>query len=92
MRTTLDIDDDVLTAAKELAKTRKSTAGKVISELVREALRGRAPSAAGDANGLLLKDGWYVLQRRGGPIATIELVQHLLDDADAEDAGIDRDR
>jgi hypothetical protein len=39
MRTTLDIDDDVLQAAKELAATRKMTAGKVISELARQALR-----------------------------------------------------
>jgi len=38
MRTTLDIDDDVLTAAKQLAKERKSTAGEVISDLVRRAL------------------------------------------------------
>ncbi len=39
MRTTLDIDDDVLQAAKELAVSRKMTAGKVISELARQALR-----------------------------------------------------
>jgi Arc/MetJ family transcription regulator len=38
MRTTLDIDDDVLTAAKQLAKKRNSTAGEVISDLVRQAL------------------------------------------------------
>ena len=38
MRTTLDLDDDVLQAAKELAAGRGTTAGKVISELVRKAL------------------------------------------------------
>ena len=38
MRTVLDIDDDVLTAAKQLARERKSTAGEVISDLVRKAL------------------------------------------------------
>jgi hypothetical protein len=38
MRTTLDIDDDVLAAAKELAKARDSTAGRVISDLARRAL------------------------------------------------------
>jgi len=38
MRTTLDIDDDVLQAAKELATLRGSTAGKVLSELARRAL------------------------------------------------------
>ena len=38
MRTTLDIDDDVLRAAKELARREKKTAGAVISELTRRAL------------------------------------------------------
>lgn len=38
MRTTLDIDDDVLRAAKELARRQNKTAGSVISELARSAL------------------------------------------------------
>jgi hypothetical protein len=42
MRTTLDIDDDVLETAKELAARRGSTAGRVISELAGSALAPRA--------------------------------------------------
>ena len=38
MRTTLDIDDDVLRLVKDVAAARKQTAGKVISDLAREAL------------------------------------------------------
>ena len=38
MRTTLDIDDDVLQAAKEIAATEGRTAGKVLSELARKGL------------------------------------------------------
>jgi hypothetical protein len=38
MRTTLDIDSDVLIAAKELAISENSTAGKVLSRLARAAL------------------------------------------------------
>jgi hypothetical protein len=38
MRTTLDVDDDVLQAVKELAAFRGSTAGKVLSDLARAAL------------------------------------------------------
>ena len=38
MRTTLDIDDDVLQAAKEIAQNRATTAGHVLSELARKAL------------------------------------------------------
>lgn len=38
MRTTLDIDDAVLSAVKELARREGSTAGQVLSELARQAL------------------------------------------------------
>ena len=44
MRTTLDIEDDVLQAAKELAQREGGTAGRVISTLAR---RGLALPAAG---------------------------------------------
>jgi hypothetical protein len=43
MRTTLDIDDEILAAAKDLARRQRRTAGAVISELVREALTGAVP-------------------------------------------------
>ncbi|MFM2400381.1 MAG: hypothetical protein RL341_2538, partial [Pseudomonadota bacterium] len=35
MRTTLDLDPDVLMAAKELARRNHKTAGQVVSELMR---------------------------------------------------------
>ncbi len=38
MRTTLDIADDVLLAAKELAQREKKSMGQVMSELARKAL------------------------------------------------------
>jgi hypothetical protein len=44
MRTTLDIEDDVLAAAKELAHRRGVSAGKVVSRLLRSALTGEAPA------------------------------------------------
>ena len=42
VRTTLDIDDDVLSVAKQLALQRRTTAGRIISELVRRALEPKA--------------------------------------------------
>ena len=42
MRTTLDIDEDVLLATKELAKRQKLSAGKVVSQLLRRVLTGQA--------------------------------------------------
>jgi hypothetical protein len=38
MRTTLDIDDDLLIVAKELARRERSSAGKIVSRLLRESL------------------------------------------------------
>jgi hypothetical protein len=51
MRTTLDIDEDVLAAVKELARKQGRTAGEVVSALARRALTGpaaevREPSSA----------------------------------------------
>jgi hypothetical protein len=45
MRTTLDIADDVLQAAKERARRENRTAGEVVSDLLRQALNTPRPSA-----------------------------------------------
>jgi hypothetical protein len=88
MRTTLEIDDDVLSAAKELAEARQSTAGRVISDLARQALTAPAGPAATEARpGLILKDGWYLLPGRAGAIVTKELVDRLADEADPTEVG-----
>jgi hypothetical protein len=46
MRTTLDIDDSVLDAVKELARRQGSTAGAVLSTLARQALLQGATAPA----------------------------------------------
>ena len=73
MRTTLDIDEDVLQAAKELASATRQTAGQVISQLARKALE---PVRAGR-----LRNGVPVLPRRpsGGPRPTMKQVNQLRD-------------
>lgn len=40
MRTTIDIEDDVLAAAKELARLQNVSAGQIVSRLIRQALAG----------------------------------------------------
>ncbi len=40
MRTTLDIDDDILATAKELARRERCSAGSVLSRLARQVLVG----------------------------------------------------
>lgn len=47
MRTTLDIEDDVLAAVKDLARRQQRTAGEVISSLARQALTGSVATANG---------------------------------------------
>jgi hypothetical protein len=55
MRTTLDIDDDILIAAKALARSQNLSAGQLVSRLLRRVLTGQvdiamesdAPSVAG---------------------------------------------
>ena len=47
MRTTLDIEDDVLAAAKELARRQGTSAGQMVSRLLRAALSGHT-SADGE--------------------------------------------
>ena len=42
MRTTLELDDDLVQVARQLAQQRGMTMGQVISELVRKALEPKA--------------------------------------------------
>ena len=74
MRTTLDIDDDVLQAAKEIATIRRLTAGAVVSELIRKALQ----PAEGRPR---VRNGVPVVSRRAGaPVTTMHLVNQLRDE------------
>jgi hypothetical protein len=75
MRITLDIDDDVLQAAKELAQREGSTAGKVLSALAR---RGLALSVTAQRNHSRTRNGVPVLPSRG-EVVTIDQVQRLID-------------
>ncbi len=52
MRTTLTIDDDVLTVAKSIARQQDRSVGEVVSDLARRALR--RPTAARERNGFPL--------------------------------------
>ena len=45
MRTTVDLDDDVAVAVKERARREGRSAGKVLSELARQALLSTASAA-----------------------------------------------
>ena len=74
MRTTLDLDDDLLQAAKEIACRMRLTTGEVVSRLMREALSPRNHQPR-ERNGVPL------LPRRsaGSPRITTKLVNGLRD-------------
>ncbi len=74
MRTTVDLEEDVLLAAKELAKQRGNSLGQVLSDLVRQALTRRAPVSA--KHGLPL----FPVQPDAG-VVTLDLVNRLRDEA-----------
>ena len=57
MRTTLDIDDDVLFAAKDLAAVEKQSAGKALSDLARAGLQRQPAGASVIRNGFQLLPG-----------------------------------
>ena len=78
MRTTLNIDGDVLIAAKELARRERKTAGELVSDLMREALRARADSA-GEARARRSRYGFKPIPA-GGSVVTNELVDELRDE------------
>lgn len=73
MLTTLDIDEDILAVAREIASGQKTTAGRVISDLVRRALTEASADQA------RWKNGFLVLPKRGG-VVTPELVGRLAED------------
>jgi hypothetical protein len=73
MRTTLDIDSDVLREAREIARREKKTAGRVISELARKAL---AASPVGVRRNARALHGFRPFPRRGA-IVINELIGRL---------------
>jgi hypothetical protein len=77
MRTTLDIANDVLQAAKELARREKKTTGEVITELARSALT--TPPIARAAQEPKAIYGLRPFPRRGG-IVTNALIDKLRED------------
>lgn len=74
MRTTLDIDDDILQAAKEMAASRNTTAGRIVSDLLRKALDPPGPRVP-------VRNGVPLISRApGAPVLTMKLVNELRDE------------
>lgn len=73
MRTTVDLEEDVLLAAKEIARQHGNTVGQVLSDLVRQALTRQTQVST--RHGLPL----FPIQPDAG-VVTLELVNRLRDE------------
>jgi hypothetical protein len=73
MRTTLDVDDDVLDAARALAAERRVSIGKVLSDLARRALRPAPPVVVDDLPQFAVD--------HDAPIITPDMVREAADEA-----------
>ena len=73
VRTTLDIDDDVMLAVKEIAVAHRIPAGKVLSNLARKGLQRPKARAR-------VRNGVPVWPSRPGRVITNALVQKILNE------------
>jgi len=73
MRTTLSLDDDALELARQLARRKRMTLGRAVSELVRRAARSQLPTS--ERHGLTL-----VRLPEHTPRVTAATVEDLLDE------------
>ena len=74
MRTTLDIDDEVLAAARRIAAARSKSVGQVVSELALQGLHARPKVAT--------REGFPVFQvRKGARPITLDDIHRDADDA-----------
>ena len=86
MRTTLDLDEDILAAAKSLAKAGQTTAGRIISDTMRRAIQlGLADtSQTMSAKTLAMEPqavyGFLPLTAPGQQIVTNDMVRAIRDD------------
>ena len=76
MRTTLDIDDDVLALAKEMAAKERRTAGSVISALARQ---GYHASSTVELGASRRRNGVRMLPHRARPV-TLSHVEKLMEE------------
>jgi hypothetical protein len=76
MRTTLDIDDDVLRTAKEIAAKEKRSAGAVISDLAR---RGFQAAPGVENRNARVRNGIHLLPSRDETV-TLSHVREIMEE------------
>jgi hypothetical protein len=81
MRTTLDIEDGVLAAVKELARRQQRTPGEVLSALARQALTGASAGASPSGAAVREPQAFYGFEsfESGGKLVSNEHIDELRD-------------
>ena len=79
MRTTLDIDDDLLAAAKELARHEGATAGQIVSRLLRRSLTGGVTATTAGRKRSKAVAGFVPFPAKPGVVTTNDQVNALRD-------------
>ena len=79
MRTTLEIDDDVLALAKEIAAKEHRTAGAVLSTLAREGFHAKKSLGGAASSSSRIRNGVRMLPRRQ-EVITLAHVKKLMDE------------
>lgn len=74
VRTTVNLDDDVLVAVQERARRERRSVGEVLSELARQALTEGIPAQRAEG-----RHGFHPLPSRGRPVSNA-LVDRLRED------------
>jgi hypothetical protein len=73
VRTTIDLDGDLLRAAKQLARERRMTMGQVVSDLMRKGLAPKAPAR--------VRNGFELFTPiEGAPIPDLALINRIRDE------------
>ena len=76
MRTTLNIDDDVLIAVREVAARESKSAGAVVSSLLRQLLAHGSRETSGSGTDPETEFGFRPFPKRGG-VVTNALIDRL---------------
>jgi len=79
MRTSLDIDEDVLLAVKEISKRNKKSAGEVLSDLARMALTNTSPQVSE----IITAYGFPVIPKKSDTVVTVEHINKLLEESES---------
>lgn len=73
----MDIDSDVLLAVKERARAERKSAGRVVSNILRNSLNG---SSIESDEKSVYKNGIRILAPRKGEVITMDHIKNIMDE------------